>query len=121
MKLACWCGTWPTPSGTLTGAVIQVTGRHQHRDARADRFVSRIPVKALGGSVPERDAPVEGHRHDGILGRFDYIGQVAGVTFGGPALRDIANRRTVQPPAGHVQRGQADLDRKLAAVFAQAG
>jgi len=24
-KLACWCGTWPTPSGTLTGAAIRVT------------------------------------------------------------------------------------------------
>jgi hypothetical protein len=91
--------------------------RHQLLDELAQQLRARIAEKLLRLSVYEHDVAIAVDDHDRVRRGLE---QRPKLVFGAPAIRGISDRGGDELPPRCLQRRQADLCWKLAAVLAQA-
>ena len=102
---------------------LREADRNDVRDLLPEQFVAAVAELLFRLNIQQHDLAALVHHHHRVRRRFQQPAVSAfhlrQVLVGSLADADVADRRRHQGPFGAFQRTQHDLDRKLAAIFAQ--
>ena len=97
--------------------VVPESFRNEHLHGLAEEFFALVSEQFFGLRIDQDDSPVVSGDHHGVRRGIE---QAAQAFFDALAVRNVADRGTNERTLGRRNRTEADFDRELGLVFAEA-